>query len=177
MTLLKSDLAVLLAAYGDDGTGFLPRFLELLATVEDPFDRAEVRGHVTASALVVDATREHTLMIRHRKLGRWLQPGGHIEPDHDTSVLDAALREAREETGIATLVPATSAIHDLDIHTIPARGDMPAHDHYDVRFVIVADRADVARSSEEIDDIAWLTIAEAASLDTDGTLRRMLERL
>ncbi len=177
MNLLKSDLAVLLAAYGDDGTGYLQRFLELFAVVDDPFDRDEMRGHVTASALIVNETRDRTLLIHHRKLDRWLQPGGHVEAEHDNSMLEAALREAREETGLGSLIPANSAIHDLDIHTIPARGHVPRHDHYDVRFLFVAKESDSTARTEEVTDLAWFSLMEARALDTDGTIRRLIEKL
>lgn len=179
MIHLSRDLRRLLARYDASRPGELAvvaRFVELLATVPDPFDREEARGHVTASALIVNAARDRTLLIHHRKLGRWLQPGGHVEPATDASILDAALREAREETGLSSLRSAGDEAFDLDVHIIPARGAMPAHPHHDVRFLFVADEAEAA-SSSEVEAIRWFPFAEAMAADTDGTIVQMLVKV
>ena len=117
---------------------------EVLAFLDrhpDPFDRRILEGHLTASAVVVSAAGDRVLLLHHRKLGRWLQPGGHAEPGEGDAER-IALREAWEETGIPGLVlhPSAPRPLDVDVHPIPARGDEPAHRHLDLRYLVVAPR-------------------------------------
>src|SRR5437899_1599903 len=86
----------------------LVRILAFVSRHADPFDRRIAEGHLTASALVVSATGERVLLLHHRKLDRWLQPGGHGDPG-ETSGEQVALREAHEETGLAGLPAPRSA--------------------------------------------------------------------
>ncbi|HJN76908.1 MAG TPA: pseudouridine synthase [Myxococcota bacterium] len=92
-------------------------------------------GHFTASAMVLSPDERDVLLIHHQKLGRWLQPGGHIEPS-DTGFLAAARREVLEETGIADL--DVLGLLDVDVHAIPAREPEPRHEHHDLRFLFRA---------------------------------------
>ena len=117
---------------------------EILAFVDrhpDPFHRGILEGHLTGSAVVVSAAGDQVLLLHHRKLRRWLQPGGHAEAG-ERSGEAVALREAREETGIEglTLHPTAPRPLDVDVHPIPARGDEPAHRHLDLRYLVVAPR-------------------------------------
>ncbi len=104
---------------------------------DDLFSKKNSVGHITASAIVIDNTNENILLIWHEKLERWLQPGGHVEVEVDTSLAKAALRELIEETNIAisTISLESEFPFDLDVHTIPERKDEPAHNHYDFRFL------------------------------------------
>ncbi len=118
--------------------------IAFVAQHPDCFDRSLLIGHITGSAWIVSPDRQQTLLIHHRKLDRWLQPGGHADGDPDVAAV--ALREAQEETGLTSLrlvnpVGATHpeqevAIFDVDIHPIPARADVPEHLHYDIRFLL-----------------------------------------
>jgi 8-oxo-dGTP pyrophosphatase MutT (NUDIX family) len=144
--------------------------LDFLALLPEPFSARQETAHFTASALVVDAARERTCLVLHRKLGLWLQPGGHVEPG-DVSMPLAALREVREETGLDARPAADVPVH-LDIHEIPDRADMPAHLHLDVRFLVVAD-GDTLTLSDESTDVRWWTIAEASGAG-DESLARLL---
>ena len=118
----------------------LARIRRFLAAPHDPFERDNPEGHVTGSAVVARPDGSAFLLVLHRKLGRWLQPGGHTE-ESDASVFDTALREAREETGLAAFeVPLEDAILDVDVHPIPARGRDAAHLHFDVRYLLVTRR-------------------------------------
>ena len=94
-----------------------------------------VPGHFTASAFVVNHARTKTILIQHPKYHFWVQPGGHIEAGETPA--QAGLREAQEETGLhqLTLHPA---LFDIDIHPIPAKGNEPAHEHFDLRFLVIA---------------------------------------
>ena len=105
----------------------------------DPFDRAIAEGHLTGSAITVSHDGARVLLLHHRKLDRWLQPGGHGDPGETTGE-EVALREALEETGIRGLAlhPAAPRPLDVDVHDIPARGSEPAHEHLDLRYLVVA---------------------------------------
>ena len=118
-------------------------------------DRAYPHAHFTASAFVCSPSGD-LLALHHRKLDRWLQPGGHIEPQDDNP-LSAALREAREESGLNDLTPLASHPIDLDIHLIPARPNESEHAHYDVRYALLAPRPQDAVVSEESHALRWLS--------------------
>ncbi|CAM5250011.1 NUDIX hydrolase OS=Rhodanobacter lindaniclasticus OX=75310 GN=B1991_17415 PE=4 SV=1 [Rhodanobacter lindaniclasticus] len=113
----------------------IAQFESFTRTHADAFERRNRIGHFTGSALLVSSDGERVLLMHHRKLDRWLQPGGHA--DGDTDLPRVALREAHEETGIDGL-RVEGGIFDLDRHAIPARGDEPQHWHYDVRYVVRA---------------------------------------
>jgi 8-oxo-dGTP pyrophosphatase MutT (NUDIX family) len=128
--------------------------LRLAAELADPLSRAEGSAHFTASALVVDETGGRTCLVEHVKLGRLLQPGGHVEAT-DFSLETAALREAHEETGLdIVLHPSAPRPFDVDIHEIPARPNEPAHFHLDVRYLLVG-------RGEPCAGAAWYVLGEA----------------
>lgn len=132
-------------------------------------------GHFTASAFVVNPARTHVLLIHHRKLGRWLQPGGHVE-SQDISLRAAAHREASEETGIAGLTPLALGVFDVDIHDIPARPEQAAHRHFDVRFAFVATRV-ALRASEEVRAARWVAFAEVGDWNPEVSVMRPVAAL
>lgn len=133
--------------------------LRLLETTEQPFSRSQYApGHITASAFVLDPGRTQLLLILHGKLGLWLQPGGHVDPE-DADVLAAARREVHEEAGIAELLAHAPGLLDLDVHAIPARADQPAHAHFDVRFLFSAPSR-ALRAGSDAQAARWLPIAE-----------------
>ncbi|WP_233348146.1 MULTISPECIES: NUDIX hydrolase [unclassified Luteimonas] len=146
-------------------------FIALLRDREDPFLRTRLAGHFTASALVVSADGRRTLLTHHRKLDRWLQPGGHADGDRDLARV--ALGEAEEETGLVGLV-LEGGIFDLDRHWIPARNEVPGHWHHDVRYVVRAGADERFVVSDESHALAWRDIAAVAADDgIDPSLRRM----
>jgi 8-oxo-dGTP pyrophosphatase MutT (NUDIX family) len=144
--------------------------LAFLAALPAPFSSEQPKAHFTASALVVDAGRTRTCLVLHRKLGLWLQPGGHVEPA-DASIGLAALREVREETGLETRLAAERPVH-LDIHEIPDRPDRPAHLHLDVRFLAVAGGEELTLSHEST-DVRWWRL-DAAARAGDESLSRLI---
>jgi len=143
----------------------------------DPFARSNPEGHVTGSAIVARPDGSAFLVVYHRKLGRWLQPGGHTE-ESDASMFDTAMREVREETGIAELAaPLGREILDVDVHPIPAHGRDPAHSHFDVRFLLTTER-DVNRVAAEdpLRPMRWRSLEEALAEGVDGSLARSLRK-
>jgi 8-oxo-dGTP pyrophosphatase MutT (NUDIX family) len=147
------------------------RLRTFVASNPECFERTLASGHVTASAWVTDRERESVLLTHHRKLGRWLQLGGHADGEGDLRAV--ALREAREEAGIEAIVAALECIYDLDVHEIPAREGEPAHLHYDVRFSFYAERATEPKASEESHAVAWMALSDLPSLDADASVQRL----
>lgn len=156
------------------------RMLELIDAGDsggDPFSRDRFSpGHFTASAFIVSPDLRSLLLIFHGKLHRWLQPGGHIDPD-DTDVAAAARRETLEETGL-NVESRISNPFDLDIHPIPpnpARGE-PAHEHFDVRLLfIAADEAHTAGSDAR--EARWVPLDQITQHLTDASVMRAVRKL
>lgn len=149
-------------------------FVDLLGDAEDPFERARLAGHFTASALVVSGDGARTLLTHHRKLGMWLQPGGHADGDRDLARV--ALRETEEETGLVG-VAVQPGIFDLDRHWIPEHKGVPGHWHYDVRYVVRAGTDETFAVSEESHALAWVPLRDVANGEAyDASLRRMARR-
>lgn len=144
-------------------------FSALLAEA-DPFVRARLQGHFTASAWLVSADGARVLLMHHAKLLRWLQPGGHADGDADLARV--ALKEAEEETGLTGLVVEDQAIFDLDRHWIPERGEVPGHWHFDVRYVVRAVGGEAFVGNHESLGLAWRPV-EAVAADPDASLSRM----
>ena len=148
------------------------RFETFIDSDPDCFDCDCRVGHVTGSAWIVNRTGDRVLLTHHRKLGRWLQPGGHSDGDPDT--LKVALREARKESGLKVRA-LDEDIFDLDVHLIPARGGKPAHYHYDVRFLVQA-MEDRSRVSEESRALAWVPADRVGVFTSDESVLRMARK-
>jgi 8-oxo-dGTP pyrophosphatase MutT (NUDIX family) len=155
------------------------RFVAFASAHEDCLLRSCQPGHITASAWIVDAAGERALLTHHRKLGRWLQLGGHV--DGEIHVERAALREAVEESGMTRfafprwtsgLVPL-----DLDVHPIPARGAEPEHLHWDVRFWLRAEPGQSLSISDESNDLRWFTPVELAAVTGEDSVLRMMRKV
>lgn len=140
----------------------------------DAAERSCTAGHLTGSALVVDATGRRTLLMLHTKLGRWFQPGGHA--DGNANLAAVALREATEETGMAGLRVALPAI-DVDVHRVEPPKEAP-HLHLDTRYLVVAPPGATEHGNEESQALRWVDAAELEELDppVDPSTRRLVHR-
>ncbi len=147
----------------------------LSASGGDPLSRAHFDpGHFTASAFVLSPDSEALLLVHHRKLGMWLQPGGHVDPE-DVDLVAAARREAEEESGVVGLALVHDGIFDLDIHPIPGFASEPPHSHYDVRFLFQAGAPEL-QPSPEIAEARWVPLEDVATL-SDGSVERAVAQL
>lgn len=145
-------------------------FVSWLGSRPNAWSRACGHAHVTASSLVCHPGRSAVLLVLHGKVRRWLQTGGHLEAD-DRSLEDAALREAREETGLSGLRLLNGGPTLLSAHRVPCR---TAEWHYDVQFTLVADGPiDDTPGSPESLDIGWFPPAELPE-PTDDTVRQLV---
>ncbi len=140
------------------------RTLELLASGPVAMGRSHRPGHITASALVLDADGARVLLCLHGKFRTWVQLGGHCEPG-DRTLAAAALREAAEESGIAGLVVDPAPI-DVDIHPVACQGGSL---HYDVRFAVLAPAGATERVSDESEALGWFPPGCLPTPLADGT--------
>ena len=148
------------------------RILELLDEHECALLRTCRPGHLTGSALVVDPTDRRILLLFHAKLQRWLQPGGHADGDGDLARV--ALREAGEETGIEGLRVLEPPV-DLDVHVVDPPAE-DAHEHHDVRFLVVAPAGSEPVGNHESEALRWVRRDEMEDLGVDGGLLRLADR-
>ncbi len=163
MSELARDLRTRLAEFSPSDAaeaGAVESVLTLLAS-DSPFSAASFDpGHITASAFVVHPAKHAVGLILHSKIGLWLQPGGHVESD-DVGIVEAALREVREEVGVGPA--STPWLCDIDIHIFPARRDVPTHLHHDVRLAFTAD-SDLLIPGDGVDAARWWAFDEALAL-------------
>lgn len=157
-----------------DEAQLVARYASFVEGHADCFKRSLQLGHVTGSAWLLDAAAERVLLTHHRKLNRWLQPGGHADGDSD--VHRVAMKEAAEESGLAAIEFVTQELFDLDIHQIPARGEEPAHWHYDCRFLLKSAGADAFTVSGESHDLAWVPFDQLGDYTDEVSMLRMNEK-
>ena len=140
--------------------------------------RANLEGHVTGSAWILNLACTHALLLHHVKLNLWVQPGGHLD-DADATPAAGAMREALEETGIAGLTFASEALFDIDIHVIPARASSQrnetTHLHYDVRYRIIAADTRVTISEESL-GAKWIALKDLVKPSQQRSIARMAEK-
>lgn len=139
------------------------------------FGRNNLEGHITCSAWVIDASSIKVLLIHHKKLNLWFQPGGHVE-DEDVSLMEASRREIVEETGINNLQLLYPKIFDIDVHFIPESKGVPGHWHYDVRFLFRALDDSLILNTEELSGIKWIHLSKAIDQPECKNVLRMIQK-
>ncbi len=150
------------------------RFIDFIRNHPDCFLRSNLKGHITASAFVVDRAARKLLLIHHKKLNKWLQPGGHCDGDEDT--LAVAIKEVFEETGVQ--IPAQNQpIIDLDIHTIPERKEVPEHEHFDVRYLFDSDSTRPLIRNHETLALQWIFWEDIRKYTEEESVLRILKKV
>jgi len=159
-----------------DESGYVQRAIGYIEQHEDCFYRELWPVHVTGSAWVVSPDRNRILMMHHKKHDQWFQPGGHADGDAD--IVRVALRETSEETGIdlSQVKLLNSKLFDVDIHSIPAMGNEPQHDHIDIRFLVEIDDSLAVPGNDESHQVQWVSLYEVTRYNNNRSTYRMLEK-
>jgi 8-oxo-dGTP pyrophosphatase MutT (NUDIX family) len=148
--------------------------LSFLATSKHPFEPTSFApGHLTVSALICDSETRQVLLIYHRRLQRWIQPGGHVD-SVDKQMVDTAIREVREEVGLQ-LVRKDAHLFDVDVHEIPPFGEAPRHLHFDFRFLFRSPKCQVVAMSDAT-DAHWVPIQEAIAQNSNTGATRLFTK-
>jgi len=176
--MITNDLITLLKSYSgenDPDCSVAEKILNFINITPKPFHRETSVGHITGSAWVVNTTYTKALLTHHKKLGKWLQLGGHA--DGDDNILRVAQRELTEESGLCDVALLSDEIFDLDVHVIPSRKKEPEHLHYDIRFLFCADDSKplVVQRSES-HHLQWVDLNEIKDLLTDESVLRMVRK-
>ncbi len=177
-TSLRHELVELLEAYvptpGEERA--LSMMLAAVGEVVDVLSASTYApGHFTVSAFITDFAVTRLALVHHGRVGAWLQPGGHIEPE-DESVQAALAREIEEEVGLTELRHATTGLFDVDVHSVPAHGVHPAHRHFDLRFHLVTSQAELVPDPSG-DEARWVPLGDLDVWTADGSVRRAADKL
>ena len=160
------------------GDGASEKSIELVRMLLEhspyPFSRNQFTpGHITATACVIHPKHSSFILIYHKRLHRWLMPGGHVEAG-DSEVSASAAREAIEETGIA-LALGTPRLLSVDVHAIPPKRDEPLHLHHDLTFQFQA-ASEAVVITEETEAVVWATESDFAKYGIAENLQRAVRR-
>lgn len=159
-------LKKLLNNYFPDNTqevAFKSLILDFIEKNADCFERTLTIGHITASAFLLNKNCSEVLLMHHNKLDNWFQLGGHCDGESD--VLNVAIKEAQEESGIENIVPVIKTIFDIDVHIIPGNIKEKEHYHYDIRFLLKVDSNEEIIQNSESKELRWIS-KDLASLPT-----------
>nr|WP_295930329.1 NUDIX hydrolase [uncultured Dyadobacter sp.] len=173
----RDSLLALLASYEPDAgleTEMHNDTVDFVKQHPDCFERSLLKGHITASGWVLSPGMDSVLLMHHRKLDRWFQPGGHCDGEPD--VREVAMKEVMEETGIADLQALQDGIFDVDVHLIPAGKETPEHYHYDIRFAFKAGEGQDIVLNNESKDVQWVPVAQVQHSNDSESIMRMVRK-
>ena len=158
-------------------SAYREQMIRFIETNPNCFERGNLHGHMTGSAWVINPARTHVMLMHHKKLNRWFQPGGHADGEHN--LLEVAYREALEETGLSEndIKAVSSDIFDIDIHRIPARPSEPEHAHYDIRYLFEANDQIEPPGNDESHQVGWVALDEVKAFNNNLSMRRMLDKI
>lgn len=150
-------------------------FIDFLTTSSNCFSRGNLERHFTGSALLFSEDLNRVLLTLHKKLGKWLQLGGHC--DNNQSTLSVALQEAKEESGINSIKVLHEDIFAIDIHPIPQFNTVAPHYHYDVSYLLKAEADDnsIEISNESI-ELRWFPIHNIHKCNVDEHVKLLVDR-
>lgn len=159
-----------------DESAYVSRSIQFIESHEDCFYRELWPIHVTGSTWVVNRRRDRVLLLHHRKLDQWFQPGGHADGDAD--ILRVALKETAEETGLDEkhVKLVSEDIFDVDIHRIDATQQDPQHDHIDIRFLVEIDDTLSVPGNDESHQVIWVDLYRASRFNNNRSTFRMIEK-
>jgi len=174
----RADLRKELESYSSEyevEKAFKERMLFLLDNHANCFERSLEFAHFTASAWVINDSSDECLLTHHAKLNRWLQIGGHADGEEDLKRV--CLKEVHEESSLSKISLVNGEIFDLDIHLIPERKGIPAHDHYDVRFLVLADRNEEIKFNHESMEMKWVLLKDVDQMSAgNDSMKRMVNK-
>jgi len=174
---MKKEIKQLLSRYepyDEHNAEQFEKLIEFVDSQDQLFGKKNPLGHITASAWIVDQDYKYVLLTHHVKLNRWLQLGGHTEEDE--TIIESAIREAFEESGLGSIDMVTREIFDLDVHEIPVYGTTERHFHYDLRFLMVASRSESLSISNESHDLRWFELEEVIRYTDEHSIIRMIDK-
>lgn len=154
-------------------------FLDTQTTTNNLYIRENTYGHFTASAFIINSSFDKVLLAHHKKLGKWLQLGGHADGEED--LRKVALTEAQEESGLKHFMfwspnrispDLNSFIFDIDVHEIPAYKKDPPHLHFDLRFLLIADDQEKLLCSDESNELSWFSLNSAQQTCEEKSMQR-----
>jgi hypothetical protein len=143
-------------------------------THPDSLLRSQESGHITASAWIIEESGKYVLLIHHYKLNKWFQLGGHADGEPDLKKV--ALTEAGEESGLKYFSFVSDSIFDVDVHLIPAGLQESAHYHYDIRFILKADKNEPLIRNHESKGLEWVAIERVSELNNSESIQRMVRK-
>lgn len=150
------------------------RMIAFIKKYPNCFERSLEIGHLTASCWLLDKEGEKALLTHHAKIDMYVQLGGHC--DGDSHVLGVAIKEAQEESGVMGIVPISSQIFDIDIHEFPQKGNLKAHLHYDIRFLLQIISSETVKKNHESKELLWVD-KKCLKLPTDNhSVLRMFQK-
>ena len=158
--------------YGEDKEA--AAILEFINSTDNLFGRDSQTGHITCGAWILDDTLSKVILVHHRTLQSWIQPGGHIEPME--TPFEGAWREALEETGLDELIPFSKDLFNLSVHLFPPGKDGKTHFHYDFRYLFVASNTSRIHATDETDGVRWVPLDQIRDYTAEATIVAMGEK-